>query len=175
MTRKEERTENAVKKGYESFANSFNCAQSTLAGLMHEFLPDDPCTDALLCAAFPLAGGGCRNDTCGGLNGGLVFMGRLYHKDETKTPFSMDPSARAVRGFGAATELADRFEEKMGSTQCGHIHSGIMGKEYDLADPKSVAKFYMDGAKDDCQAVVETGIRLVCDLIMDDEGNVIGL
>lgn len=48
MTKREERIESAVKKGYEAFKNSFSCAQSTLAGLMREFMPDDPYMDALI-------------------------------------------------------------------------------------------------------------------------------
>ena len=38
MTRKEKRIERAVRLGREAFENSFNCAQSTMAGLMREFL-----------------------------------------------------------------------------------------------------------------------------------------
>lgn len=79
MTKREERIESAVKKGYEAFKNSFSCAQSTLAGLMREFMPDDPYMDALIRAAYPLASGGSHGDTCGGVNGALLFLGHLYY------------------------------------------------------------------------------------------------
>ena len=92
MTRKEERTESAVKKGYEAFKNSFNCAQSTFAGLMREFRPDDPAMDTLMSAIYPFAGGGCRGDTCGGVNGALMFLGVLYYKDDTQSPTALSSS-----------------------------------------------------------------------------------
>ena len=80
MTRKEERTESAVKKGYEAFKNSFNCAQSTFAGLMREFRPDDPAMDTLMSAIYPFAGGGCRGDTCGGVNGAHRHARRQFQR-----------------------------------------------------------------------------------------------
>ena len=66
MTRREERIESAVKKGLEAARNSFNCAQGTLAGLMREFLPDDPASETLISAAYPFASGGCRGRENGG-------------------------------------------------------------------------------------------------------------
>ena len=174
MTRKEERTESAVKKGYEAFANSFNCCQSTLAGLMREFLPDDPCMEGILACAVPLPGGAVRGETCGAYSGALMFFGRLYHQDNTTTPFKVDPRRLKVRGYGPATEFGDRFVEKLGGSRCIEIHPTIVGKAYDLSNSKEMMQFYMGGAKDGCQKVVETGSRLVCDLIMDDDGNIIG-
>ena len=40
MSVKEERTARAVEYGRDFYGKSFNCAQSTLAGLMEEFFPD---------------------------------------------------------------------------------------------------------------------------------------
>ena len=175
MSKKEERTNSAVKKGYEAFDNSFNCAQSSLAGLMREFLPEDPSMDALLSAALPMPGVGSRGETCGTVQGSLMFLGRLYHKDMTKKKVPMQAPPEGVRGMGIPTEVADKFAEKMGSTQCNVVHTKVMGKQYDLLDSKEVMKFYVDGASYKCQEVVETAIRIVCDLIMDENGEIIGL
>lgn len=175
MTRKEERTESAVKKGYEAFKNSFNCAQSTFAGLMREFRPDDPAMDTLMSAIYPFAAGGGRGDTCGGVNGALMFLGVLYYKDDTQTPygFCKQPAiSKPVRGYGIATEYVDRYVAKWGSVMCREVHPQLMGRQYDLADPVDGGKFYMDGAGDKCQEVVEFAIRTVCDMILDDDGNV---
>lgn len=173
MTRKEERTESAVNKGYVAFANSFNCAQSTLAGLMREFLPDDPDMDALISSAAYLPGGAVRGEACGAYSGGIMFFGRLYGQDNTTTPYKPNPNRARVRGYGPATLYGDRFVEKLGSARCNEIHPTIVGRVYDLADAKEGAQFYLGGAKDGCQKIVETGIRIACDIIMDDDGNII--
>lgn len=175
MTKREERIESAVKKGYEAFKNSFSCAQSTLAGLMREFMPDDPYMDALIRAAYPLASGGSHGDTCGGVNGALLFLGHLYYKDDTLTPYgpiTQPTFSENSHGYGIATEYADKFEAKWGSVLCRKIHPQLMGKEYDLTDPVDGGKFYMDGAGEKCQQVVEFAIRTVCDMILDEDGNV---
>ena len=77
-----------------------------------------------------------------------------------------------VRGYGIATEYVDRYVAKWGSVMCREVHPQLMGRQYDLADPVDGGKFYMDGAGDKCQEVVEFAIRTVCDMILDDDGNV---
>ncbi len=175
MTRKEERTESAVKKGYEAFEDSFNCAQSTFAGLMREFRPDDPATDELMRASYPFASGACRGDTCGGVNGALMFLGLLYYEDDTQTPYGArrrPAISEPVRGYGIATDYVDRYVARWGSVMCRDVHPQIMGKQYDLIDSVEGRKFYTDGASYKCQEVVEFAIRTVCNMILDDDGNV---
>jgi hypothetical protein len=70
---------------------------------------------------------------------------------------------------------ADRFEALMGGTRCADVHSSekLMGKEYDFMSFPQVLKFFSEGGSTKCADVVEAGIKLVCDFIMDDEGNII--
>jgi len=174
MTRKEERIERAVKMGREAFENSFNCAQSTLAGLMREFLPEDPALEALVTSVGPLASGANRGHTCGVVNGGLVFIGRLYYKDMTKTYRELKAPPAGKRGQGVATEYTFLIEERLGSVFCRHIQKKTMGTYYDLLDFNNVLAFCENGGRVRCQDTVETGIRAVCELILDDEGTIKG-
>lgn len=175
MTRREERIEGAVKKGLEAARNSFNCAQGTLAGLMREFLPDDPALETLISAAYPFASGGCRGDTCGCVSGALIFLGYLYYKDDTKTPFGMlkQPAVtEPSRGYGIATDYVDRFQARWGDVLCRKVHPQIVGREFDLADHDDAMRFFMAGGNEKCGAVIGYAIRTVCDMILDEDGNI---
>jgi hypothetical protein len=160
--------------GYEAFANSFNCCQSTLAGLMREFLPDDPALEVLVASAGPLASGANRGHTCGVVNGGLLFIGRLYYKDMTTTYRELKAPPAGKRGQGVATEYTFLIEERLGSVFCRHIQQKTVGKYYDLLDFNNVVAFCEAGARERCQDTVEAGIRAVCELVLDEEGNIKG-
>lgn len=175
MSVKEERTERAVKFGRDFYGKSFNCAQSTLAGLMEEFFPDHPEKSTVIKVGNQFHGGGIKNSFCGGLNGGLMFLDFLYGVDLTVGM----PPAKVIATFKRMNNItqkhAERFAEKMGGTKCTDVHSNekLMGKEYDFMDFGEVMKFFGEGGDYKCKDVVESGIRLVCDFIMDDDGNII--
>ena len=91
-TLREQKIESAVKKGYEYFEKTFNWAQSTLAGLLREFLPENPCDEELIKACSAMPGLGTRGKTCGTVSGASCFwvysMGgtvQQSHRYHTKT------------------------------------------------------------------------------------------
>ena len=61
MSVKEERTARAVEYGRDFYGKSFNCAQSTLAGLMEEFFPDAPEKSTVIRVADQFHGGGMKS------------------------------------------------------------------------------------------------------------------
>lgn len=172
MTKKEERTERAVKFGYTAFENSFNCGQSSLAGLLNEFMPDNPHKDELVKSASLVYGVGGRGETCGAVQGSMLFLGILYGEDTTTTSLVPTEAMKFMKKVSIISDFANAFKEKMGSTQCNEVHTGVMGKQYDMQRFQDLMAFYNDGADKKCQIVVETGIRIVCDLIMDDNGEI---
>lgn len=175
MTRKEERTENAVKYGYEAFANSFNCGQSSLAGLLKEFKPEleEEKRDELIKAASLVYGVGGRGETCGTIQGSIMFLGVLYGKDMTQDALVPANAMKFINKVSIITEFANNMEKIWGSTRCSEIHGQIMGRHYDMEQFKDLMAFYNDGASEKCQKAVEVAIREVCRMIMDDEGNII--
>ena len=173
-TLKEQRTESAVKKGYDYFEKTFNCNQSTLGALLREFLPDNPGIEELIKAGSAMPGIGVRNETCGAVSGGVLFLGVLYGGDGTQKPMmGYAETKKFTEKMSVATEYCYKFIEKMGSTMCKDVHTKIMGKQYEFTEFEPLMKFYNDGASTKCQAVVEAGIRIVCDLILDENGKII--
>ena len=175
MSVKEERTARAVEYGRDFYGKSFNCAQSTLAGLMEEFFPDAPEKSTVIRVADQFHGGGMKNSYCGGLNGGIMLLDYLYGVDLTTGM----PPAKVIGVFKRMNKItqghADRFDKLMGGKLCEDVHKNekLMGKVYDFMDFGEVMKFFGEGGDWKCKDVVESGIRLVCDFIMDDDGNII--
>jgi hypothetical protein len=121
-----------------------------------------------------MPGLGTRGETCGTVSGGIMFLGVLYGRDNVTEPrLSYAENKKFVEKMSIATEYGDKYMELKGSTWCKDIHAGVMGKEYEFREFDKLMEFYNAGADKKCQEVVETAIRLVCDLILDVDGNII--
>jgi len=121
-----------------------------------------------------MPGLGTRNETCGTVSGGIMFLGLLYGRDNVnEPPMSPQETKKFVERMSIATEYADRYKELKGSTQCKDIHAAVMGKEYEFRTYDKLMEFYNAGASYKCQEVVEFAIRLICDLILDENGEII--
>lgn len=121
-----------------------------------------------------MPGLGTRGETCGTVSGGIMFLGVLYGRDgTTKPPLSYEENRKFVEKMAIATEYGDRYMEEKKSTLCRDIHTDIMGKQYEFREFDKLMEFYNAGANTKCQEVVEFAIRLVCDLILDENGNII--
>lgn len=171
-TLKEERTERAVKYGYKAFENSFNCGQSSLAGLLAEFMPENEGKDEVLKAGSIMFGVGNRGETCGAVQGSMMFLGLLYGQDGTTKLLNPSEFTKIHKRVSVGTNFANTFANKWGSTQCKNVHGQIMGKYYNFQNLQELAAFYKDGADKKCQTVVESAIRMVCDLILDENGEI---
>ena len=137
-------------------------------------MPENPCNEELIKACSAMPGVGTRGETCGTVSGGIMFLGVLYGRDgTTKPPLSYAETKKFVEKMSIATEYGDKYKELKGSTMCRDIHKGVMGKEYEFREFDKLMKFYNEGANTKCQEVVEFAIRLVCDLILDENGNII--
>lgn len=175
MNNKQARTASAIAYGHSAFSKTFNCGQSTLSALLQEFLPENPANEELVKAASLVTGVGGRGETCGTVQGGIMFLGVLYGADYTTAQeVTQQQSANFMENVAVITNFANAFEATMGSTQCALVHPKVMGQQYDMKIPEERIRFYNDGADKKCPAVVETAIRLVCDLILTEEGKIRG-
>lgn len=173
MTRKEERTNNAVQYAFEAFKNSFSCSESSFAGLLREFCPElsDEEKSRLISVDSMMMGLGGRGGTCGVVQGPMHFLGLIYGKDLTTYPYTMNELSKEFAKMSIIARYAHRMEKHFGSTDCRSIHPQVMGRYYDLSDLKENAKFRLEGADVQCRKVIEFGIRTACDLMLDEEGN----
>lgn len=136
-------------------------------------MPEGEYNNELIKAASLVYGVGGRGETCGTVQGTIMFLGVLYGEDTTTSPLVPTEAKDFIDRVSIITEFANTFEEKWGTTQCDGVHGQIMGKHYDMQKFNRLMKFYSDGADEKCQAVVESAIRLVCDLILDENGDII--
>lgn len=175
MTIKEERTERAVKYGYTAFENTFNCGQSSLAGLLDEFKEDlklgDVEREALIKANGATWGLGGHGLTCGTAQGPIHFIGVVYGEDYTREKFNpMKIGAQFSKVGGLIYEYEKKFIERWGSTNCKDVHKACVGDYYDLSKEAERGRFMGDGARDKCQAAIEFAIRTACEMLMNDDG-----
>ncbi|MCL1941382.1 MAG: C-GCAxxG-C-C family protein [Synergistaceae bacterium] len=141
------------------------CAQVVLASVRETV---GNISDEVFQSATGLAGGVARTgNACGALTGGVMalscFWGRPYDD-------FADPDKRRVRTFSISKKLADKFQEAYGSPNCGKIQEKIMGRSYDLGDPKDFEQFVKDGGHDDkCPSVCANAARWTLE-ILNEEG-----
>ncbi|NLG51041.1 MAG: C_GCAxxG_C_C family protein [Chloroflexi bacterium] len=102
-------------------------------------------SDLLLRASTPFGGGigGCREEVCGALSGGVLVLGALMGRT---LPTEDNEHLRALVRL-----LRDRFQAALGHTHCNPIR---------VAQPTDSGRR--------CELVVEQGARLVVELIEDE-------
>jgi len=141
------------------------CSQVVLASIKETV---GHISDEVFQSATGLAGGVARTgNACGALTGGIMalscFWGRPYND-------FADPDKRRIRTFLISKKLVDKFQEFYGSPNCGKIQEKIMGRSYNLCDPKDFEQFAKDGGHiDKCTSVCANTARWVLE-ILNEEG-----
>jgi C_GCAxxG_C_C family probable redox protein len=119
-------------------------------------------------AATGMAGGlGRTGHACGALNGGTMalscFWGRPYDD-------FADPENRRARTLAMSKRLVEKFQSEYGSADCRGIQRKIMGRSYDISNPRDMEQFIKDGGHDDkCPSVCANSVRWLIE-ILNEEG-----
>lgn len=165
-----QRIERAAKSASSQVEPTMNCAQSTLAGLIDEFLPDYPHREEAMKMASLMQGVANRGETCGAVQGAVMFFGLLYGRDLSQGP-KLNPKEfmEYNTSTAIATLFAERFKSEYKSTLCRDIHTDVMGKTYDFLNPKDGMQFFMDGALQKCQVIPEAAARMAAEMILERE------
>jgi C_GCAxxG_C_C family probable redox protein len=137
------------------------CAQSTVAALLDTL---DIKADEVFRAASGLADGiGLTTDgSCGALTGGVMVLGLVHGR--TREEFS-DPFA-AMKSYQLAGELHQDFITRYGSCRCREIQQRLIGRSFNLLDPKQLAEAMEVGMLDHCSQVVGNSARKAMELIL---------
>jgi len=156
--------EKAMQLAWKYTKSYGGCAQVVLASIKETAgnIGDD-----VFQSATGLAGGVARTgNACGALTGGVMALSCYWGR-----PYSdfADPDKRRVRTFSMSKKLADRFQETYGSHNCGKIQEKIMGRSYNLGDPKDFEQFVKDGGHDDkCNSVCANSARWVLEILSEE-------
>ena len=130
---------------------SGNCAQTSFAILNEEHNLDGT---QILRALTPFPGIALRGETCGAVIGSLMALGLVYGRDDLKDWRGYIGSLPPARRF------CKRFEEENGSTACGTILRGKLGRDFDLADKVEAMEYATSGGPEACAEVVARAVEI---------------
>jgi C_GCAxxG_C_C family probable redox protein len=109
-----------------------------------------------------------RGETCGALTGGMLAIGNEVGRERLEDI----PQLRKARDI--ATELYLRFQQEIGHTVCGEVHTLKFGRMYRLYDPEEMKAFHEAGGHGDdgCPLVCAAAARITADIILRLRGSV---
>lgn len=159
--------EESMKRAYElgfSFERDYgSCAQCVFAAV-GEILENR--SEEIFKAMDAFAGGLGRsgNGTCGALSGGVAAISCKYGRKDFQAPRASDRE----RCMTLAKRLHDRFVEEYGSILCKDIQKRIMGRSYNLWDPKDREEFNAAGGHTNkCPDVVGKAAKWTVELLSE--------
>jgi len=167
-TEKSQIIDRVVKKAGDYEEESISCAQGTMAALQEEFdLPGG--RELLVKAATFMPGLASRGETCGALVAGLMALGLIFGKEKLSDPSYNTPEGKEEfrRNKTRAWRLCEEFKQEWGSTRCGDIRPQIMGREYDMWDPKEWDQFLADGGTEKCRKPPERAASIFARIILE--------
>ncbi len=170
-TKGQEKIAKAAKLAGDYEAEAISCAQGTIAALHEVFdLPGDRAL--FIKAATYLPGLTSRGEACGALVAGLLVLGLVLGKDKLSDPSYEIPEnkAEALRRKKLAWQFCEEFKKEWGSTNCSDIRPKIMGREYNMWDPKEWDQFLADGGTDKCRRPPELAARIVARMLLEESG-----
>lgn len=107
--------EEAVRHAAECWDKGFNCAESALRGVCYGMgiaLPE-----VALKISTPFGGGvGRCEDLCGALSGGVMGIGAVLGRENTK--------GDKFASYNAAKKMYEQYTKKFGSSSCKELNHG---------------------------------------------------
>jgi len=141
------------------------CAQVVLASIKETV---GNISNEVFQSATGLSGGIARTgNACGAFTGGVLALSSFWGREYDN--FS-DPEKKRVRTFSMCKKLFDKFQCTYDSPNCSKIQEKIMGRSYNIGDPKDLEQFIKDGGLNDkCTSVCANSARWVLE-ILNEEG-----
>ncbi len=165
MVKKQEQLlENIYNRAYEYEGKYGACPQAVLAALQDFFEGID---DQVIKAVHAFAGGGALygDGTCGALVGGLAAISSYYGRERSQ--FGQKTAARK-KNFSYSGELHQKFTEKFGGATCRAVQENVLGRSFNLWDPKDYQEFEAAGGHDDkCTNVSGCVARWTAEILLE--------
>ncbi len=160
---KEDKAQQAYELGFKYEKEYGGCAQATLAAIFDVL--EVEAEDAFK-SATGLAGGiGVFGDgTCGALIGGVMAISYFFGRSRENF---RDPEQKRFITYRLAREFYFSFKEKLGAARCHDIQKSLLGKTFDLLNPKDWEEFLnLGGHTEKCPMVVGSAAKLAVELIL---------
>lgn len=151
-----------LSKDYEKRCTG--CAQSVVAGLLDALELE---SEDVFKAASGLADGiGLTGDgSCGALTGCSMVVGLVLGRERKDHQDIMKP----MKSYVMSKEIHGDFIDRYGSCRCYDIQEKLMGRTYNMYDPKQLEEAFKDGMMDHCSEVVGNAARKTAELILAEE------
>jgi C_GCAxxG_C_C family probable redox protein len=161
---REEIAERAGQLAEEYERTCTGCAQSAVAGLLDALEIDSP--DVFKAASGLADGIGLTGDgSCGALTGCSMVIGLVLGRERKDHRDMMKP----MRSYLLCKELHDEFIREYGSCRCHDIQQKLMGRTFNLLDPKQLEEAFKEGMLEHCARVCRTAARKTVELISREE------
>ena len=138
----------AYSLGYDNEQKYGCCPQCVLAAIQDVLGVVD---DATFKASHGLAAGGglSTEGTCGALAGGMLALSARYGRD--RAHFG---NGRFLQSYELGKRLHEQFVAEFGSAICGEVQTRLMGRPFNMWDPKDFKAFEEAGGhRDKCPKV----------------------
>jgi C_GCAxxG_C_C family probable redox protein len=161
---REEIAERAGELAAEYERTCTGCAQSAVAGLLDALEIDSP--DVFKAASGLADGIGLTGDgSCGALTGCAMVIGLVRGRERKDHRDMMKP----MQSYLLCKELHDEFVREYGSCRCHDIQQKIMGRTFDLLDPKQLEEAVKEGMLEHCAGVCGRAARKTVELLSREE------
>jgi len=159
---KEELAEKAFTLAEEYEKTCTGCAQTTIAGIFDTLSIEN---DDVFKAASGLADGlGLSGDgSCGALVGASMAISYLFGRERQDFKDMMKP----MKSYLLVKKLHDLFVEKYGTCRCCDLQMSLMGRTFNLLDPKELEEAMKFGMLDHCSKVAGTAARMATEIILE--------
>jgi C_GCAxxG_C_C family probable redox protein len=164
----EKNTEEIIEKAYELSKDyekkCTGCAQSVVAGLLDAFELE---SEDVFKAASGLADGiGLTGDgSCGALTGCSMVIGLVFGRERKDHQDIMKP----MKSYLMSKEIHDDFIDRYGSCRCFDIQEKLMGRTYNMYDPKELEEAFKSGMMEHCSEVVGSAVRRTAEIILEEK------
>jgi len=152
----------ALESGKRHEIEGGGCPQSTIAGIFEALGIEN---DDVFKAATGLADGvGLTGDGhCGALSGGVMAISYLFGRDGKDS----GDMRKQVPALILSKKLHDQFVEKYGTCRCADIQTRLVGRFFNLYDPKEMEAASQAGMMDKCSSLVGEVARMATRIILE--------
>ncbi|MFX1489034.1 MAG: C-GCAxxG-C-C family protein [Promethearchaeota archaeon] len=152
----------AFELGRKFEKRNTGCAQTAIAAIFQalEIWNDDVFKSASgLADGLGLTGDG----SCGALTGASMVIGFLFGREYKDFSDMYKP----MKSYMLVKKLHDKYVEEYGSCRCYDVQESLVGRTFNLWDPKELKAATESGMMEHCSKLVGNVAKLATEIILD--------
>ncbi|MFX1477464.1 MAG: C-GCAxxG-C-C family protein [Promethearchaeota archaeon] len=152
----------AFELGQKFEKRNTGCAQTAIAAIFQAL---EIWNDDIFKAASGLADGlGLTGDgSCGALTGASMVIGFLFGREYKDFSDMYKP----MKSYMLVKKLHDKYVEEYGSCRCHDVQESLVGRAFNLWDPKELKEATEAGMMKHCSKLVGNVAKLATEIILD--------